>query len=72
MFHYVQQGHIPSMYSPVYNSIVGTYTDQHVALERFVPESFTTPMCATAARVYAPLPEDYADNLWLNVVVWHG
>jgi hypothetical protein len=60
------------MYSPVYKSIVGTYTDQHVAFELFVPESVKTPMCAAAARVYALLPEDYADNLLLTVVLWHS
>ncbi len=65
-------GHIPPMYSPVYQAIVGTYTDQFVDIERHVPESFTTPMCAAAARVHAPLPEDYAGNPWLIVLLWHG
>jgi hypothetical protein len=65
-------GHVPPIYSPVYQSIVGTYTTDNVIYERFVPESFTTPTCAAAARVYAPLPEDYADNPWLLVVLWHG
>ncbi len=65
-------GHIPPMYSPVYQSIVGTYTDQFVNIERRVPESFTTPMCAAAARVHAPLPEDYVGNPWLIVLLWHG
>jgi hypothetical protein len=65
-------GHIPPLYSPVYQSIVGTYTDQFVDIERHVPKSFTTPMCAAAARVHAPLPEDYAGNPWLIVLLWHG
>jgi hypothetical protein len=65
-------GHIPPMYSPVYKSIVRTYTDQNVAIENFVPDSFTTPMCAAAARVDAPLHKDYADSPWLNVLLWHG
>ncbi len=46
------------------------YTDQTKAFEHFVPESFTTPMCAAAARVHAPLPEDYADNPWHTIVLY--
>ena len=64
-------GHIPPAYSPIYKSTIGTYTNQHVDLETFVPFSFTTPMTAAAARVYAPLIEDYLGNPWL-VVLWHG
>jgi hypothetical protein len=65
-------GHIPPMYSPVYQAIVGMYMDQIVDIERHVPELFTTSMCAAAARVHAPLPEDYAGNPWLIVLLWHG
>ncbi len=65
-------GHIPPMYSPVYQAIIGTYTDQFVDIECHIPESFTTPMCAAAARVHAPLPEDYVGNPWLIVLLWHG
>ena len=65
-------GHVPPMYSPVYHAIVGTYTDQTTAFEHFVPASFTTPMCAAAARVHAPLPEDSAGNPLLTIVLWHG
>ena len=64
-------GHIPPMYSPIYKFTIGTYTNQHVDLERFIPPSFTTPMTAAAARVYAPLAEDYMGNPWL-VVLGHG
>ena len=63
-------GHVPPMYSPVYHAIVGMYTDQTLEFEKCVPESFTTPTCAAAARVHAPLPEDYADNPWLKVVLY--
>jgi hypothetical protein len=63
-------GHVPPMYSPVYHAIVGTYTDQTTAFEHFVPASFTTPMCAAAARVHAPLPEDYADNPWVTIILY--
>jgi hypothetical protein len=65
-------GHIPPQYSPVYLSIVGTYTDQFIEPDDRVPQSFTTPTCAAAARVYAPLPEDYAGNPWLIVLLSHG
>jgi len=61
-------GHVPPIYSPVYRHIVGTYSTESVAYERFVPETFTTPTCAVAARVHAPLPEDYSENPWLWVV----
>jgi hypothetical protein len=65
-------GHVPPQYSPVYQSIVGTFKNDTTAFARLVPESFTTPACAAAVRVHAPLPKDYADNPWLVVVLWHG
>jgi hypothetical protein len=37
-------GHIPPIYSPIYTLIIGTYTNQHIDIEMFVPSSFTTPM----------------------------
>jgi hypothetical protein len=64
-------GHIPPMYSPIYKYIIGTYANQQVALDTFVPESFTTPKTAAAARVYAPIVDDYMGNPWL-VVLWHA
>jgi hypothetical protein len=42
-------GHIPPAYSPIYASIVGTYTNQHVDLKPCVPSTFTTPLTAAAA-----------------------
>jgi hypothetical protein len=64
-------GHVPAMYSPVYHEIVGTYMDHSVTIERFVPDSFTSPICAAATRVHAPVPEDYVENPWLIVILWH-
>jgi hypothetical protein len=64
-------GLIPPAYSPIYASIVGTYTNQHVNLKPCVPTSFTTPMTAVAARIYAPVYEDYIGNPWM-IVLWHG
>ena len=63
-------GHVPPMYSPVYHAIDGMYTDQTTAFELFVPKSFTTPICSTAARVHAPLPEDYVENPWRTIVLY--
>jgi hypothetical protein len=51
--------------------LFGTYTDQHTDFETLVPPSFTTPMTAAAARVYAPIKDNYDSNPWLNVL-WHG
>jgi len=48
-------GHVSPMYSPVYNSIIGTYTNHTVDIEHFVPPSFTTPTTVAAARVHAPI-----------------
>ena len=51
--------HVPPVYSPGYRSIIGSYNTEQVEIEQFVPLSFTTPMTAAAARVYAPILEDY-------------
>ena len=64
-------GHIPPMYSPVYSSIIGTYTNHTVDIEHFVPPSFTTPTTAAAARVHAPILSDYQHNPWLDII-GHG
>ncbi len=64
-------GHVPPLYSPVYKSIIGSYSTDQVAIDRFVPLSFMTPITAAAARVYAPNLEDYSGNPWL-LVLWHG
>ena len=66
-------GHIPPAYSPVYTTIIGSYTDTFINIDDYVPGSFTTPTCATAARIHAPLKADYAGNHWL-IVLWndHG
>ena len=64
-------GHVPPVYSPICESIVGKYTDHNMDLDTFVPSSFTTPMTAAAARAYAPNHADYSGNPWL-LVLWHG
>jgi hypothetical protein len=63
--------HVPPLYSPIYKSLVGMYINHHVNVDTFIPSLFPTPMTAAAARVYAPIREDYMDNPWL-IVLWHG
>lgn len=63
-------GHIPPMYSPIYHKTVGMNTEDKTTFEQFVPESFTTPLCAAAARVHAPYLDDYKDNPWLPIVLY--
>jgi len=63
-------GHIPPAYSPVYRQALTTYGDFYKDIDSFVPESFTTPITARAARIAAPLHEDIQDNPWISVI-WH-
>ena len=44
-----------STYSPVYSTLVGSYSNHTIDVDKFTPHSFTTPLTAAAARVYAPL-----------------
>jgi hypothetical protein len=61
-------GHVPPTYSPNYKSIVGSLMNQQIDIDLFVPEIFTTPLTAAAARVYAPLKDDYHNSPWLIVI----
>jgi hypothetical protein len=62
---------IPPAYSPIHRSIIGSYAGVDDYLDKFVPSSFTNPLTAAAARVYAPLRSDYADNPWIQIL-GHG
>jgi hypothetical protein len=64
-------GHVPPTYSPIYKSTVGSLMNQQIHIDLFVPESFTTPRIAAAARVYAPLKDDYHDSPWI-IIIGHG
>ena len=64
-------GHVPSFYSPVYTQLFGTYTDQHLDIDEYVPGSFTTPLCMAAAWIHALIWEDYLGNPWVHIL-WHG
>jgi hypothetical protein len=61
-------GHIPPSYSPIYSTIVGTYTNHTINVDKFIPQSFTTPLTAAAAQVYAPLRDDYVHSQWLHIL----
>jgi hypothetical protein len=64
-------GRVPPQYSPIYSHIVGTFTNHCIDIDRFTPQSFTTPITATAACVHAPLREDYIHSPWLHII-GHG
>ena len=64
-------GHVPRMYSPVYDTIVDRFSNHTLDIDNFVPPSFTTPLTAAAAWVHAPIFSDYKHNPWL-VVIGHG
>ncbi len=63
-------GHIPPKYSPVYQYTITTYGDAKEDYDRYIPDSFMTPITAAAARIYAPLQEDFKGNPWLWIL-WH-
>jgi hypothetical protein len=62
-------GHIPPKYSPVHQHAITTYGNK-LDYDRYIPDSFTTPITAAAARIYAPLLEDIKGNPWLRIL-WH-
>ena len=64
-------GHIPPPYPPVHLYLIGTYTDHDFAINKHVPSSFTTPLTAAAARVFAPTYDDFHGNPW-TTILWHG
>ncbi len=62
-------GHIPPPNSLVH--FIGTYTDHDIAIDEYVPTSFTTLITAAAARVFASISDDYLGNPW-TFMLWHG
>jgi hypothetical protein len=64
-------GHVPPKYSPVYQHTITTYRDCiEDNIDRFLPDSFTTPMTARAARISTPSHDDVQGNSWIHVL-WH-
>jgi hypothetical protein len=64
-------GHNPPPYSPVHLHLIEKYTNHDIAIYQYVPTSFTTPITAAAARVFAPISDDYLGNPW-RLILWHG
>jgi hypothetical protein len=63
--------HVPPKYSPVYQQAITTYCNQfEEEIDKFVPDSFTTPITAKAARIFAPTYDDLWGNPWLYIL-WH-
>jgi hypothetical protein len=64
-------GHVPPQYSPIYHTIVGTYANHSVDIDKYTPQSFTTPLTAAAAQIHAPLWDNYTTSPWLPII-GHG
>jgi hypothetical protein len=62
--------HVPPHYSPVYQRTITTYGDNYNNLNQYVPETFTTPITAKAARILTPLFDKMHGNPWL-IILWH-
>jgi hypothetical protein len=63
--------HVPLMYSPVYEFIVGTYTNHTVDIDHYFLPTFTTSTTAAATSVYAPILSNYQENQWI-IAIGHG
>ena len=61
-------GHIPPTYLPVYLSLVGLLPNHTPNVDKFIPNSFTTPITARAARTFAPLTKDIQNNPWVRIL----
>jgi hypothetical protein len=57
-------GHVPPKYFPVQHQAITTYCDKFDEdIEGFLPNTFTTPMTARAARIHAPTYSDVGKSL---------
>ncbi len=64
-------GHIPPKYSPVYQQAISTYSKKYQDdIGNYVPETFTTPITAAAARIFAPQLDKIEGNPW-RIILWH-
>jgi hypothetical protein len=64
-------GHIPPTYSPVHRQAISTYSDKYMDdCGDYVPETFTAPITAKAARIFVPNADDIKGNPWL-IILWH-
>lgn len=60
-------GHVPPIYLPTYRYHIGTYENIYSDNDHVVPDS----RAASAARVHAPISDDYIGNPW-HIVLAHG
>jgi hypothetical protein len=64
-------GHIPPKYSPCYQQAISTYSNKYQDdIGNYVPETFTTPITAAAAWIFAPQLDKIKGNPWL-IILWH-
>jgi hypothetical protein len=63
-------GHVLPKYSPVYQHAITTCGNHYKDIEDFLLETFTTPITARAAKIFAPSIDDIKGNPWL-LVLWH-
>jgi len=63
-------GHVPPKYSPVYQRAISTYSNEYKEIDQYVPVSFTTPITAKAARIFAPTHDEIKGHPWLSIL-WH-
>jgi hypothetical protein len=64
-------GHIPPKYSPVYRQAIPTYSNKYQdEIDHYIPETFTTPITASAAQIFVPRHDDIKGNPWL-INLWH-
>ena len=64
-------GHIPPKYSPIHRHAILTYSNKHENNSGgYPPETFTAPLTAATARIFAPHINDIKGNPWL-IILWH-
>jgi hypothetical protein len=64
-------GHIPPKYSPVHQHAILTYSDKYKDdIGSYIPETFTAPITAATAWIFAPHIDKIRGNPWL-IILWH-
>jgi hypothetical protein len=57
-------GHVPPKYSPVFQHAITNYGNNFDEdIDHFLPETFTTPMIARAARIHAPTHDNVRESV---------
>ncbi len=63
-------GHILPWYSLVHQQAISMYGNTYTDIDQYVPASFTIPLTAKAARIFAPTHKEIQGHPWLRVL-WH-